>query len=87
MCKGMKALIMRKFDGIGAEVNYDTVVKRYNDAARIELFKTDKVIKLNIRFDEVFHRCEGEEWESYLSFLQNQRVPIQVNKWWQFWDR
>ncbi len=83
----MKAIEFNKFDGIGAEVDFETIQKRYSDAARIELFRDDAIIKLNIRFDEVFHKCSDREWDSFKSFLSKSGIKIKINRWWQFWER
>jgi hypothetical protein len=83
----VKALILKHFDGVGGEVDYETIVRRYSDAARMELYSISKIVKLNIRFDELFHRCVDTEWEDYMSFLRKQSVAIHVNRWWQFYDR
>lgn len=83
----MRVIEIRKFDGIGAEVDYDTILLRHIDAARIELYREEEIIKLNIRFDEVFHRCKGNEWDDFKTFLSGNGIPIKTNRWWQFWER
>ena len=83
----VKALEFRSFDKVGTEVDYQTIIKRYADSSRIELFSNEKIIKLNIRFDEVFHICKGSEWSDFSTFLNSQNIVICKNKWWQFWDR
>ena len=87
MCDQMKAIEIRKYDGIGSEVDYETIINRYLDSARIELFSNEKIIKLNIRFDEVYHRCQSTEWDDFRLFLTNKGINIKVNQWWQFWER
>jgi hypothetical protein len=54
---------------------------------RGELFREGKIIKLNIGFGELFHKCAGDEWNDYRSFLNDYGIRIKVKKWSEFWDR
>lgn len=83
----MKAVEFKRFDGVGAEVDFQTLRNRFWDAARIELFRREQIIKLNIRFDEIYHKCNSDEWEEFVALITNNRVKLEINKWWQFWDR
>ena len=83
----MRAIEIEKFDGIGAEVDCNTIYLRYADAARIELFRREKIIKFNIRFDEVFHCCRGNEWDDFKLFLAENGIPIKTKRWWKLWGR
>ena len=83
----MRAIEFKKWDGVGAVEDFKTILDRYADSERVELFAKEKIIKLNIRFGEIYHRCSNSEWDEFKEFLSKQEVPIIVNKWWQFWER
>lgn len=83
----MEAVEFKRFDDIGTEVDFQTIKSRFWDAARIELFSESKIVKLNIRFDEVYHECTESEWKELRKFIESNRVPFRTNRWWQFWDR
>lgn len=70
---------------VGREVKFEEIIKRYIDSERIELYKKDSVVLLNIRFDEVFHRCTRVEWAKLVKYLENQRVEFKKCSWWEFW--
>lgn len=80
----MKAIEIRRF---GFEVDYETIIRRSKDSARIELYSQDEIIKLNIRFDEVFHRFSDSEWNDFKRFLEKNNISVKVNCWWPFWER
>lgn len=83
----MRAVEYKKWDGIGASVDFATILNRYADSERVELYANERIVKLNIRFDEIYHYCKGTEWDEFRDFLSGKGVPIINNKWWQFWDR
>ena len=83
----MIAIEFAKWNGVGKETDYQSILKHYQDAERIELFRREKIILLNIRFSELFHRCSDTEWSDFLEFLENKSIPKKLNKWWKFWER
>ena len=86
MKKKLRAIQFKKFDGAGAEVSFEKVKEHLWDAERVELFSVDKIIKLNIRFGELFHICDDNEWNDYENFLTDNGISIKINKWWEFWN-
>ncbi len=85
MKKNLRALQLKKFDGAGAEVEIEDLKKKLWFSERVELFHDEKIIKLNIRFGELFHICKDDEWDDYRNFLKDSGVNIKVKKWWEFW--
>ena len=82
----LRAIQFSKFDGAGTEVSIEELKNSLWDSERVELFGVEKIIKLNIRFGELFHRCNDDEWNDYKDFLANNGVDLKVIKWWQFWN-
>ena len=83
----MRAIEFTKWDEVGAAEDFKTILSRYAESERIELFTNERIIKLNIRFGEIYHRCSKSEWDEFKVFLLNNKIPTIKNKWWQFWDR
>ena len=86
MKKKLRAIQFKKFDGAGTEVSLEKLKEHLWSAERVELFSTENIIKLNIRFGELYHICDDQEWNDYKCFLNDNAVSIKINKWWQFWN-
>lgn len=87
MKKKLRAIQLKNFDGAGTNVSIEELKNHLWDSERVELFSEEKFIKLNIRFGELFHKCDGDEWTDYRNFLNDNGIQITANKWWQFWNR
>jgi hypothetical protein len=64
----LKVKKVNKFDDIGQEVQLDFIKKNIlkNLNYTVELSEKEKVIKLNIPFSEIFHKCTAKEWNQIL---------------------
>lgn len=86
MKKKLRAVKFKKFDGAGTEVAIEELKKNVWGSERVELFNEGKIIKLNIRFGELFHKCNDDEWNDYHNFLKDNGIKITVKNWWEFWN-
>ena len=69
------------------ETSFPAIKEHIDDCERVELFTNEKIIKLNIRFGELYHICQGSEWDDFFNFLKEKNIKIKINKWYEFWDR
>jgi hypothetical protein len=67
-----KARIKKKFNGYGQPVSLDMIRKHLFDPANCgtTLFTADRMIHLNIRFGELYHKCTDDEWEEILKYIE-----------------
>ena len=59
----------KRFDGVGMEAPMSQVKDYLLRANAVELFTEDKVVKLDIPFSELYHRCSETEWSDLLAYL------------------
>ena len=74
--ESLRAYMQRRFDGIGMEVPLAMLKQELWGANRVQVFAEDKIVKLDIRFSELWHKCTDEEWTEFQSFLTEQGIPI-----------
>jgi hypothetical protein len=87
MRKALRALQLKKYHGCGMETSLSDLKEHLWDSERVELFPDEKIAFLNIRFGELFHRCNDAEWQDFIDYLGANRIKIRANRWWEFWDR
>ena len=61
-----------KFDGYGMDVSLSMIVEHIPAVANkleIHLFEQDRIIKLDVPFSEIYHRCTESEWADILDHL------------------
>jgi hypothetical protein len=69
----LKIVWLDKYDGYGmAAPMYDIYaqLELVENNYDVQLFQADRVIKLNVPFSEIFHRCTLDEWKSLLQYVE-----------------
>ena len=70
MAQGKPRVVERKrFDGVGMEAPMPQVHEYLLTAKTIELFPHERIVKLDIPFSELYHRCNEAEWAKLLAYL------------------
>ena len=70
----LKAYEFKKFDGYASETNYSQLLDNLDKCSYIVLVPSEKVIKLEIRWAEIFCKCSNEEWEQFYNLLTNKGI-------------
>ncbi len=83
----LRALELPKYHGYGSEVSLEVLRDYLWNAERVELFSSERIACLNIRFGELFHRCDEKEWRDFRQFLTAHGISIYTSPWWKFWER
>ena len=69
----LRVVRLKNYDGYGMEVHFDMVweqLKLTDNNYDVQLFECDKIIKLDVPFSEIWHRCTDEEWDEVLKFVE-----------------
>ena len=74
----------QKFDDVGVEATISQIMEFALSSNRVELFPTERIIKLDIPFSELFHRCTEAEWSDCIAFLNANGVR-RKKPWWVWW--
>ena len=84
---GQSAIELRRFHGYGMETSLSMIEENVPYANRVQLFPTEKIVFLDIRFGELFHRCTEEEWRSFRQSLADSGIGIKQHRgWWRFFS-
>lgn len=83
----MKIIEFSEFDDVGSEVSIDEINKYLDDCLEIHWFPRRKIIRLNIPFSEIYHRCSDVEWQLLKQKFSNSKYKHVLNKWWMFWRK
>ena len=83
----LSAVERREYHGYGFEASLDMLKENLWHAERVELFPSERIAFLDIRFGELFHRCSDREWSEFLQFLSDQGVFVKNSRWWEWWRR
>jgi len=84
MSKKPTMLERQKFDDVGIEAPITQIMEFTLSSNRVELFPTERIIKLDIPFSELFHRCTEAEWNDFIGFLSTNGVRHKKT-WWKWW--
>jgi hypothetical protein len=83
----IRALERAKYHGYGMEAPLSMLKENLWNSERVELFSRERIAFLDIRFGELFHRCDEGEWNEFRTFLSTNGIPIEASPWWKFWGR
>lgn len=53
-------------------------------AERVELFPEIRVVVLDVRFSELRHTCDEDEWKRVKQRLEESGIQTRRAKWWEF---
>ena len=85
--RSLEALELPKYHGYGMDAPLQMLKDHLFDALRVQLFPSERIAYLDIRFGDLVHRCTEQEWSEFLAHLSANGVPISKPPWWQFWRR
>ena len=74
----------QQFDDVGMEAPISQILEFALLSKRVELFPNERIVKLDIPFSELFHRCTEAEWNDFMLFLSANGVR-QKKPWWAWW--
>ncbi len=63
------------------------IIENLQLAERIELFPNSRVVVLDVRFSELRHACDEDEWAKFKQHLREKNTPRRRAKWWEFYLR
>jgi len=72
--KKIKALELKKFDGIANMVNFPKIKEELFNCKRIDLIPNEKIVKLNIPWGELYCRCSEKEWGELYKILDENHI-------------
>ncbi len=72
----IKAFELKRFDGVANEVAFSRIKESMLNCKRIDLIPKDKIVKLNIRWGELYCKCSEEEWLDLYRILDNSGIKI-----------
>lgn len=70
------AIEFKKFDGVANKNTYSEIINNLFNCGRIDLFPNEKIVKLNIRWGEIYCSCTNQEWEDLYGLLNNNGIHI-----------
>lgn len=70
--------------GIGTEASLSEIFSNLPLATRIELFPESRVVMLDVRFGELRHTCDEQEWDQVKQHLARVGVSTRRARWWEF---
>lgn len=88
MTRTLRAFECHTFHGYGMEASLQVLKENLSHAEEVELFPAERIAYLNIRFGELFHRCEEGEWQEFLQCLASNGIAIEKRpkrSRWMFW--
>ena len=71
-----------RFHGYGMEAPLSMLEEYLWRAEAVELFPSERIAFLNIRFGELFHRCTEQEWGNFRRLLTDNGFTILTRRWW-----
>lgn len=72
----IKVFELNKFDKIANKVSFEAIKKNLFNCDRIDLIPKEMVVKLNIRWGELYCVCDKKEWEELYRILNDANVDI-----------
>jgi hypothetical protein len=70
--------------GIGAEASLDIIFQNPQAAECVELFPKSRVVVLDVRYRELRHTCDEDEWKRVKRRLEESGIQTRRAKWWGF---
>ncbi len=84
MPQKIEAIERFRDNGIGAEASLFEVISNLKIAERVELFPDSRVVMLDVRFGELRHACDEDEWEQLKQHLKRSEIATRRARWWEF---
>ena len=60
--KPIRAFELKKFDGVANKVTFAEIKQNMFKCGQIDIIPKEKIVKLNIRWGELYCKCSDEEW-------------------------
>ncbi|MDD5174083.1 MAG: hypothetical protein PHV48_04585 [Candidatus Omnitrophica bacterium] len=74
--KKIKVVEFSKFDGLATKTLFHEIKENLFNCDRVDLIPKEKIIKLNIRWSELYCVCTEEEWIELYKILKEHGVKI-----------
>ncbi len=84
MPQNIEAIERSRDNGVGAEASLGEIISNLKIAERVELFPDSRVVMLDVRFGELRHECNEDEWQKLEAHLKQSNIPTRRAKWWEF---
>ncbi len=84
MPQSIEAIERFRDNGIGAEASLSEIISNLKIAERIELFPDSRVVMLDVRFGELRHSCDEDEWGKLKQHLEQSKIATRRARWWEF---
>jgi hypothetical protein len=72
----LKAVEFKKFDGVANKTSFSEIKNNILNCDRIDLIPKDRIVKLNIRWAELYAICSTEEWNELYKILDDNNIKI-----------
>jgi len=72
----IKVVEFKKFDGFATKASFQEIDEKLFNCDRIDLIPEEKIIKLNIRWSELYCVCTEDEWEDLYKILKERGIKI-----------
>jgi hypothetical protein len=72
----IKAVEFKKFDGLATKTSFEDIKQNLFKCKRIDLIPKEKIVKLNIRWSEIYSICTFDEWRELYKILNDNDIVI-----------
>lgn len=76
MKKKIRAVEFIKFDGIANRTTFSEIKTHLFSCEQIDLFPNDLIVRLNIRWGELYCVCTNAEWNELYKMLYDNDIKI-----------